>query len=74
MYLPRTKVATLLVKAQVEVVELSRAIARWNKIPRVFLWGLVLGPSHSGGVCSMGPCFVYGTELVCIRVQIRGPY
>ena len=28
--------------------------------PGVFLSVLLLGPSDSGGVCSVGPCFVYG--------------
>ena len=33
-----------------------------------------MGPFDSGGVCSMGSCFVYGMQLVNIGVQIRGPY
>ena len=37
-----------------------------------------MGPSlldllDSGGVCSLGPYFVYGMTLVCIGAQIRGP-
>ena len=28
----------------------------------------------SGGVCSIGPYVVYGTESVCVEVQIRGLY
>ena len=28
--------------------------------PSVFLWALVVGPFDPGGVCSMGPCLVYG--------------
>ena len=27
---------------------------------RVVLWALVMGPFDSGGVSSLGPCFVYG--------------
>ena len=40
--------------------------------PRVVLWALVMEPSDS--VCSMGPDFVHGMQLVCIGVQIRGPH
>ena len=36
--------------------------------------GFTMGSFDSGGVSSMGPYFVYGIWLVCIRVQIRGPY
>ena len=41
---------------------------------RVFLWAIDMGPFDSGGVYSMVPSFVYGIQLVCIGVQIRGPY
>ena len=37
---------------------------------RVLLWALVMGPFDSGGVCSMGPYFLYGTWLACVGVQI----
>ena len=43
-------------------------------LPRAFLWALVMGPFDSGGVCSMGPCFEYGTQWVFMVVQISGPY
>ena len=50
----------------------------WNPLGidlRVSPMGPCYGPLlDSGGVCSMGLYFVYGTELVCIGVQIRGPY
>ena len=46
----------------------------WPTFPRVFLWALVMGPFDSGGVCSMGPCFVYSVYSAYIGVQIRGPY
>ena len=35
---------------------------------------LVMGPLDADGVCSMGPCFAYGIDLVGIWVQIRGLY
>ena len=44
---------------------------------RAFLEVLVMGPLDSGAGgrgCSMGPYFVYGISLVCIGVQIRGPF
>ena len=41
---------------------------------RAFLWALVMGPFDSGGVCSMGPSFEFGTEFAYIGVQISGPY
>ena len=31
----------------------------WVVNERAFLWALVVGTFDSGGVCSMGPCFVY---------------
>ena len=56
-----------------ELEELKRA-GEHVLPPRVFLWALVMGPFESGGVCSMGPCFVYGIYLVYIGVQTGGPY
>ena len=41
---------------------------------KVFLWALVMSPFHSRKVFSMGPCFVHGIQLICIGVQITGPY
>ena len=35
---------------------------------------LLWAPFDSGAACSMGPCFVYGIELVDIGDQARGPY
>ena len=32
------------------------------------------GSSFVLSKCSMGPCFVYGIDLVCIGIQIRGPH
>ena len=31
-------------------------------------------PFDANGVGSMGPCFVSGIYLVCVGVQITGPY
>ena len=38
---------------------------------RVFLWGLLMGPLDSGGVCSMGRHSVFGIDWV---FQIKGPH
>ena len=32
------------------------------------LWALVMGPFDSGGVCSMGPCLLYGIWSVWIPI------
>ena len=44
----------------------------WDSIcSKGFPGPLAMGPFNSGGFCSTGPSFVYGTELVCLGVQIR---
>ena len=40
---------------------------------RVVPWALVRGPFYSGGVCSMGSCFVCSIYLVCIGGPDWGP-
>ena len=41
---------------------------------RAVIRAFLLALSYSGGVCSMGPYLVHAMQLVCIGVQIRGPY
>ena len=53
--------------------KLRRIITRIpGSILRVPYGPFVTCPFDSAGVCSMGPCFVYGIQWVCIGVQM-GP-
>ena len=41
------------------------------------IFDMLFGPASQEGIwwlCSMGPSWVYGTYLVCVGVQVRGPY
>ena len=40
---------------------------------RRVLWALVMGPFDSGGSLLWSPVLLYGIQLVCIGVPIRGP-
>ena len=48
-------------RGQQQSVGAAEELGRASLPLRVVLWALVMGPFDSGGVCSMGPYFVYGT-------------
>ena len=62
---------------RISPVEVMRSCiqATYQKhVSKGFAMGPGSGALDSCKVCSIGPYVVYGVELGCIGVQIRGPY